>query len=264
MATVERTASNEMGAQIRAHVAACTRLLNLAGILHYSGHVSARAPGEDALYIQSRTESRAEVTPGTVLKVDFDGNLLEGDDKPPSELVIHTEIYRARPDIGAVIHNHMPLAVALTMVKGARLEVMDFHAAQWADSVAVMRDVGHIKTPEDGAGLAAALGQGRALLLRAHGLVLTAESAPGILVDTLHFEDNLKALKHALSFARSVDPVAGADFDRIGLTADREHRVRKMWNYHVVKGRRAGVLPAGTWPGYPDVTLARPGEGAPS
>ena len=263
MATVAAKARGETGAQIRAHVAACTRLLNMAGILHYSGHVSQRALGEDALYIQSRTESRAEVTPASVLKVDFDGNVLEGEAKPPSELVIHTGIYRARPDIGAVIHNHMPLAVALTMVKGARLEIMDFHAAQWADNVAVMREVGHIKTPEDGAKLAAALGEGNALLLRAHGLVLTAESAPGILVDTLHFEDNLKALKEALSFGRSVEPVAGGDFDRIGLTADREHRVRKMWNYYVVRGRRAGAIPD-AWPGYPDVTLTRPGEGAPS
>jgi ribulose-5-phosphate 4-epimerase/fuculose-1-phosphate aldolase len=261
MATIGagRTA-NDAGPRIRAHVAACTRLLNMAGILHYSGHVSERAPGEDALYIQSRNESRAEVTPGSVLKVDFDGNVLEGGEKPPSELVIHTGIYRARPDVGAVIHNHMPMAAALTMAKGAKLEVMDFHAAHWAGSVAVMPEVGHIKTEADGDALARALGNGKALLLRAHGLVLTAESAPGLLVDTLHFEDNLKALKQALSFAPAIDPVAGEDFERIGRTEDREHRVRKMWNYYVVKGVRAKAIPE-SWPGYPDVTLTRPGEG---
>lgn len=250
---------NDSGPRIRAHVAACTRLLNMAGILHYSGHVSERAPGEDALYIQSRNESRAEVTPDSVLKVDFDGNVLEGEERPPSELVIHTGIYRARPDVGAVIHNHMPMAAALTMVKGATFEVMDFHAADWRGRVAVMREVGHIKTEADGAALAEALGDGNALLLRAHGLVLAAESAPGILVDTLHFEDNLKALKAAHAFSHSIEPVSGADFERIGRTKDREHRVRKMWNYYVVKGARAGAIPE-RWPGYPDVTLYRPGE----
>ncbi|MDH3242633.1 MAG: class II aldolase/adducin family protein [Alphaproteobacteria bacterium] len=261
MATIDtRLAANDPVPQIRARVAACTRLLNMAGILHYSGHVSQRAPGEDALYIQSRGESRAEVTPASVLKVDFDGNVLEGDDKPPSELVIHTGIYRARPDIGAVIHNHMPMAAALTMARGARFEVMDFHAAHWVDGVRVMRAVGHIKTEADGAALAACLGDGNALLLRAHGLVLTAESAPGLLVDTLHFEDNVNALKQAFAFSRSVEPVAGEDFERIGLTEDREHRVRKMWNYYVLKGVRAGAIPE-CWQGYPDVTLYRPGEG---
>ncbi len=264
MATIGlRQAANDVGPRIRAHIAACTRLLNMAGILHYSGHVSERAPGEDALYIQSRSESRAEVTPESVLKVDFDGNVLEGSETPPSELVIHTGIYRARPDVGAVIHNHMPMAAALTMVRGVDFKVMDFHAADWAGNVAVMREVGHIKTEADGAALARALGPGKALLLRAHGLVLTAESAPGLLVDTLHFEDNLKALKQALSFGRAVDPVSGADFERIGRTRDREHRVRKMWNYYVVKGVRAEAIPE-SWPGYPDVTLTRPGEGPPA
>lgn len=250
---------NNPGPQIRAHVAACTRLLNMAGILHYSGHVSQRVPGKDALYIQNRNESRAEVTPDSVLKVDFDGNVLEGEERPPSELVIHTGIYRARPDVGAVIHNHMPMAAALTMVRGAKLEVMDFHAADWADRVAVMREVGHIKTEADGAALAEALGEKSALLLRAHGLVLTAESAPGLLVDTLHFEDNLKALKAAVGFSRNIEPVSGEDFERIGRTKDREHRVRKMWNYYVVKGVRAEAIPE-RWPGYPGVTLYKPGE----
>jgi ribulose-5-phosphate 4-epimerase/fuculose-1-phosphate aldolase len=261
MASIDTSlAANDPGPQIRAHVAACTRLLNMAGILHYSGHVSQRVPGEDALYIQSRNESRAEVTPDSVLKVAFDGTVLEGEEKPPSELVIHTGIYRARSDIGAVIHNHMPMAAALTMAKGAKLEVMDFHAAHWARSVKVMRAVGHIKTEADGAALAEELGDGNALLLRAHGLVLTAESAPGLLVDTLHFEDNMNALKQANAFSRDVEPVSGADFERIGRTEDREHRVRKMWNYYVVKGVRAGAIPE-RWEGYPGATLYRPGEG---
>ncbi|MGE0651586.1 MAG: class II aldolase/adducin family protein, partial [Alphaproteobacteria bacterium] len=204
---------------IRAQVAACTRLLNLLGILHYSGHVSARVPGRDQLYIQTRTESRAEVTPESILLVDFDGSVLKGSPgKPPSELVIHTGIYRARPDVGAVIHHHMPLAVALTMIRRsgdatasegfAGLEIMDFHAAHWASGVPVMNDVGHIKSEVDGATLAAALGTSSALLLRGHGVVLVAESAPGILIDTAHFEDNLRAMKEALSFGGALEPLS--------------------------------------------------------
>lgn len=236
-------AASNSGVVQRRQVAACTRLLNMLGILHYSGHVSERVPGKDRLYIQTRTESRAEVTPDSVLLVDFDGNVLEGTGKPPSELVIHTEIYRRRPDVGAVIHNHMPLAVALTMVRGATPEIMDFHAAHWKDAIPVMREVGHIKTKGDGQKLAAALGDAGALLLRAHGLVLVAESAPGILIDTVHFEDNLKAMKEALSFGGTLAPVTDGDIERVMTTADREHRVRKSWNYYVAQGRRAGVLP---------------------
>jgi ribulose-5-phosphate 4-epimerase/fuculose-1-phosphate aldolase len=232
------------GEVLRTQVAACTRLLNMLGILHYSGHVSVRVPGRDQLYIQTRTESRAEVTPESILLVDFDGNVLEGSPgKPPSELVIHTGIYRTRPDIGAVIHNHMPLAAAITMAKGAKVEIMDFHAARWAAGVPIMRDVGHIKTEADGKALATAIGDANALLLRAHGLVLTSESAPAILVDTVHFEDNLKAMKEALAFGDELVPITAEELARVGEYEDRAHHIRKMWNYYASEGHKADILP---------------------
>ncbi len=238
------------GQVIRAQVAACTRLLNMMGILLYSGHVSVRVPGKDQLYIQSRNESRAEVTPESILLVDFDGNVLEGEEKPPSELVIHTEIYRARADVGAVVHNHMELATAVTMAKGAKVEIMDFHAARWADGISVMREVGHIKTKPDGEALARALGDKNALLLRGHGLVLTSESAPAILADTTHFHDNLKAMKEALSFSSEIEPLTAQDLARVEKFNDRDHHIEKMWNYYVNEGRKSGAIPDG-W----DVTL---------
>jgi ribulose-5-phosphate 4-epimerase/fuculose-1-phosphate aldolase len=217
------------GQVLRAQVAACTRLLNMSGILHYSGHVSVRVPGKDQLYIQSRTESRAEVSPESVLLVDFDGNVLEGESKPPSELVIHTEIYRVRPDVGAIVHNHMELATAVTMAKGVKVEIMDFHASRWAEA--------------DGEALAGELGDANALLLRAHGLVLTSESAPAILVDTTHFQDNLKAMKEALSFGQELEPLTAEDIARVQEFEDRDHHIGKMWNYFVNEGRKSGIIP---------------------
>lgn len=231
------------GQVMRVQVAACTRLLNMAGILHYSGHVSVRVPGKEQLYIQSREQSRAEVTPDSILLVDFDGNVLEGDDKPPSELVIHTEIYRARADVGAVVHNHMELAAAITMAKGAEVKIMDFHAVRWADGINVMREVGHIKTKADGEALARALGDANALLLRGHGLVLTSESAPAILADTNHFQDNLKVMKEALSFSSELEPLTAEDLARVRKFMDRDHHIAKMWNYYVNEGRKSGVIP---------------------
>ena len=237
-------AGSNSGEALRTQVASCTRLLNMLGILHYSGHVSARVPGKDQLYIQTRNESRAEVTPESILLVDFDGNVLEGSPgKPPSELVIHTEVYRSRPDVGAVIHNHMPLATAITMVRGRKIEIMDFHASRWASGIPMMEDVGHIKSKADGEALADSLGDANALLLRAHGLVLTSETAPGILVDTVHFEDNLKAMKEAQAFGDDIRPITAEELSRVSEYEDRSHHIAKMWNYYVGEGRKAGLLP---------------------
>src|SRR5262245_5684859 len=73
-------------------VAAVTRLLEAQHILDYSGHVSARIPGrDDAFVIQIGSTSRAELEPGAMLVVGYDGKVIEGDGQPPSELPIHTE-----------------------------------------------------------------------------------------------------------------------------------------------------------------------------
>ena len=232
--------SDEM---MRTQVAACTRLLNMTGILHYAGHVSARVPGEDQLYIQTRDQSRAQVTPDSILRVDFDGNVIEGDGRPPSELVIHTAIYRARPDVGAVVHNHMELAAAFTIVKGVDIQLVDFHAVRWAGGIPTSRVVGHVKTEADGAHLVQVLGDANAVLLRAHGMVLVAESAPGILVDTLHFADNANAQKLALSLDGELEPLTQAELVRANKYFDRDHHIGKMWNYFAGEGKKRGAIP---------------------
>src|SRR4051794_34496050 len=110
--------------------AATTRLLESEGILDYSGHVSTRIPGRDAFVIQIGSTSRAEVSPESMLVVDYDGNVLEGDGQPPSELPIHLEILRARPDVQSVLHSHMELAIAFTMMEGVKLLPMRARASR--------------------------------------------------------------------------------------------------------------------------------------
>src|SRR3954454_16942153 len=102
---------NHTDAQLRRQLATATRILNAEGILDYSGHISVRAPGRDALYIQAGTDPRSGVTPERMLLVDFTGKVLEGaPGKPPVELAIHVEIMKARPDVQAVIHSHLEVA----------------------------------------------------------------------------------------------------------------------------------------------------------
>jgi ribulose-5-phosphate 4-epimerase/fuculose-1-phosphate aldolase len=112
--------SNSTTQQTMLETAATTRLLESEGILDYSGHVSTRIPGRDAFVIQIGSTSRAEVSPDTMLVVDYEGNVLEGDGQPPSELPIHLEILRARPDVQSVLHSHMELAIAFTMMEGVK------------------------------------------------------------------------------------------------------------------------------------------------
>jgi ribulose-5-phosphate 4-epimerase/fuculose-1-phosphate aldolase len=229
--------------RLSSQVAATTRLLVMEGILDYSGHVSARVPGHDALLIQVRDDSRAEVTPEGMLLVDFDGKVLEGKGKPPSETVIHTEILRARPDVQSVLHCHMELAIAFTMMEGVRLVPMRARAVRWESGIPTHPDPSHIKLLEQGRALAQTLGPHHAALMRAHGLIVVAESVPAMLVDAVHFKENASAQMQALQAGARPLPLTPAEMAQTNRHEMRDAHIPKLWNYYVRKGVAAGVLP---------------------
>jgi ribulose-5-phosphate 4-epimerase/fuculose-1-phosphate aldolase len=228
--------------------AAVTRLLEREGILDYSGHVSVRIPGRDAFVIQIGSTSRAEVSPDSILVVGYDGKVIEGDGQPPSELPIHLAIFRARPDVQAILHSHMELAIAFTMMEGVTLLPMRARASRWKSGIPTDPDPSHIKLPEQGRALAKTLGPHHAVLMRAHGLTLVAESAQALFIDAIHFKENATAQMQALQAGAKPIPLTDAEIAQIERMEMRDWHIKKLWNYYVRKGLSEDVLPA-EWKG---------------
>lgn len=235
--------SHSASEQVALETAATTRLLEAEGILDYSGHVSTRIPGRDAFVIQIGSTSRAEVSPESMLVVDHDGKVLEGDGQPPSELPIHLEILRARPDVQSVLHSHMELAIAFTMMEGVKLLPMRARASRWKSGIPTDPDPSHIKLPEQGRALARTLGPHHAVLMRAHGLCLVAESVRALFVDAVHFKENATAQMQALQAGAKPIALSEAEIEQIERMEMRDWHIRKLWNYYVRKALGAGVLP---------------------
>ncbi len=231
-------------ARLREEVAAASRLMVMENLLDYSGHVSARVPGMDAYLIQPGVDPRSDVLPGRLLIVDFDGNVLEGGAglRPPIETPIHGEIYRARPDVQSVLHSHMELAIAFTLMEGVQLQLMRARAVRWESGIPMHPDPSHIKLKSQGEALARDLGPHHALLMRAHGLVLTAESVPAILVDAVHFDENARAHMQALQAGKTPLPLTPEEIVQINKHEVRDFHIGKLWAYYLNKGRKAGVL----------------------
>lgn len=229
---------------LRAQIAACTRILNMDGLIDYSGHISARLPGGQGLLIQSFDDSRAEVAPDDLLVCDMDGRLLEGPPgkKPPREVHIHTQILRARPDVNAIGHFHPETATTFTLVEGRPLVPVKNHAARWMEGIPVHPDPGHINSPEAGRALAETLGACHAALIRAHGVVVTAENVPSLLVDSVHFEENAETLYRASALGQ-VTGLSRAEMASFLQRFDRDDHVRKLWKYYVGRGIAAGFVP---------------------
>jgi L-ribulose-5-phosphate 4-epimerase len=242
--------SNSAQDYLKLEVAAATRLLVMEDLLDYSGHLSARIPGEDAYVIQPGTDPRSDVEPERLITVDFDGNILSHYGhgnvlRPPVEIPIHGEIYKARPDVHAVLHSHMEMPIWFTMMEGVQLAPMRPRAIRWQSGIASNADPSHIKSQEQGAQLARDLGPHHACLLRAHGSVLTAESVPALFVDAVHFAENARALLQVLQAGQKPLPLTAEEMEQVNKTDMREFHNAKLWTYYRNKARKAGVLPTG-------------------
>jgi HCOMODA/2-hydroxy-3-carboxy-muconic semialdehyde decarboxylase len=85
------------------------RILYRHGVVDGFGHVSVRDPGASDRFLLSRSLAPGQVTAADVMTFDLDGNPQNGDARQPYlERFIHGEIYRARPDVGSVVHSHSP------------------------------------------------------------------------------------------------------------------------------------------------------------
>ena len=103
----------------------------------------------------------------------FDGKVLAGpkDKRPVSEVFLHTEILRARPDVNSVAHFHHELTTVFTLVEGLELKLIKNHAVRWVSGIPVHQDPSHVSDPELGRSLAATLD-------RATGSLLEHEKSP--------------------------------------------------------------------------------------
>ena len=132
------------------------RMLERAGYIDHNGHASARCDAS-RFYINSGASVRGALTVADIVTVDLDGNLVEGTAKPPLEFHIHSEIYRARQDVNAVMHTHPQWSTFLTMT-GAKYKPVYAQGVLLGD-IPVMDTPLSVNTKPMGEKLAATLGE---------------------------------------------------------------------------------------------------------
>jgi L-fuculose-phosphate aldolase len=153
------------------------------------GHVSVRVPDDPALFfMKPHSVGFEEITFDNILTIGLDGKVVAGTARRHSEVFIHTEIYRARPDINAVIHSHPPYSVALTAA-GLPLRSYCQQAVPFVDELPVFTDtLDLIRTPEMGRGVARSLGPHFAVLMKNHGVAVTGMSLEEAVVRAIMLE----------------------------------------------------------------------------
>ena len=225
---------------LRHQLAECHRMMVMAELLDYSGHVSARVPGSSRVLILPRDASRAAVTAEEMVVVDLDGKLLEGKGPAPTETAIHLGVYRAREDVSAIGHGHPPNSTLFTMVERPMFAMRNF-GFRFIDTP-VHPDPTHIKTVEQGAQVAKTLGKGKYCLLRGHGSVIAVNSVPEVFLDSLEMEENAKSALQAATLG-GLKPITPEEVELLKPSfAFNTYRVGKTWEHYREKAKRAGYL----------------------
>jgi len=171
------------------------RLLNAAGLFDEHGHLSARSEEPESVYINAFA-SPATTTIRDYITVDL--GTTDYPDSAPGETPIHTQIFRERPDVEAICHNHSPYAVLLSSL-GIEMRPVHPNGAIQAAPVSVYEDYDEeggmlITTESEGAAVAETLGDDSVVMLRGHGAVVVGSSVEEVLTKSLKFEYNSELL----------------------------------------------------------------------
>jgi ribulose-5-phosphate 4-epimerase/fuculose-1-phosphate aldolase len=153
---------------------AAGRILDAAGQGDLTrGHVSMRMPGDEThFFIKPHSFGLDELTPDNIVICNLAGEKVGGGGRRHSEVYIHCEIYKLRPDVMSVIHTHPTHAVAFSAT-GRSLRPISQPAVAFADGLPYFTDtIDLIRTPDKGAGVARALGRHKAVLMRNHGVAV--------------------------------------------------------------------------------------------
>ncbi|MDK1491888.1 class II aldolase/adducin family protein [Sinorhizobium sp. 7-81] len=162
-------------------------MLERAGIIDFNGHASIRLPGYGML-INSGVSVRSALTANDIVAIDFDGRPIEDGPAPPREFHIHSEIYRRRPDVNAVIHAH-PFWSTLFSSTGKAVRPVTMQAAVLGE-IREFPAIASINTKPLGEELAATLGDHHMALLKSHGAVIAAGSILEAFVLAVYLEEN--------------------------------------------------------------------------
>jgi len=167
--------------RVRTDLAAFYRLVHHHGMsMLVFNHITARVPGpEHHFLINEYGLAYEEVTASNLVKVDLDGNVVDGSGREinPAGYIIHSCIHRARKDVACVVHTHSRAGVAVSCLEEG-LVPMNQEGLQFYGRIAYHDYEGLAVYEDEQKRLVASLGDKIVMILRNHGLLATGRSIP--------------------------------------------------------------------------------------
>jgi L-ribulose-5-phosphate 4-epimerase len=197
------------------------------------GHVTYREPGAKTFWMKPATMGLDEITPETLIRVDLDGNVVEGELPRHVEFPIHAEVFRARPDICCVVHTHPIYSIAFAATSQP-LRAVSHEGAQFTppDVPRFTRTSDLITTRELGEEVSITLGERLACYLVNHGIVVAGNTIEKAVVSAINLERASQIQLLASTCGQSFSWTTDED-----IRGKREHifgddHIKSVWNYY--------------------------------
>lgn len=165
----------------------CIRMLEQSDIIDYNGHCSIRLDDGNVL-INIGSCQRSALTVDDICTIDMEGKLLQGRANPPLEFHLHCGVYRARPEVRAVVHAHPKWSTFLTMTGSTYQPV--YAQGSLLYPVPVLDSPNSINNRPMADRLAATLGDRPAAMMKSHGAVTVGRDITEAFVLANYLEEN--------------------------------------------------------------------------
>jgi ribulose-5-phosphate 4-epimerase/fuculose-1-phosphate aldolase len=230
-------------AQIEDLVAA-NRILSDQGVVDGFGHVSARHETDTTRFLLARSMAPGLVTAEDILEFNLDGNALDPRGRTLYvERFIHSEIYKAHPEIKAIVHSHSPSIIPFGVTNVSLRPI--YHMSSFLGAgvpIFEIREAGGLATdmlirnPELGAALARRIGKSAVVLMRGHGNVVVGDSIEQVVFRAIYTEVNAKLQAEALRLGEGQVNFLNAE-EAANATATNNavlNRPWELWKRHAL------------------------------
>jgi L-fuculose-phosphate aldolase len=185
--------------ELKQQLVDCIRMLEQSDIIDYNGHCSVRLDG-DRFLVNIGSCQRSLLTVDDLCVVDLEANQVEGKGSAPLERHLHCGIYRARPEVMAIVHAHPKWSTYLSMVGEPYRPV--YAQGSLVYPMPVLDSPNAINNRAMADRLAAALGDRPAAMMKSHGAVTVGKDIVEAFVLANYLEENAHRQYMALQIGK--------------------------------------------------------------
>ena len=204
-----------------------------AGVIDAYGHVSARSETDPTRYFMSRAVAPELIQEDDLVEYDLDSRPVHANSPAGyNERYIHGEIYKVRPDVMAVVHNHSHSVVPFSCTPCKLRPIFHMSAfiglgvPNWDIRDAMGGSDMLVRNSVLGASLAATLGAHPAALMRGHGSVVVGAKIQIAVGRTIYLDHNAKMQYQAMM-------MMGGDDSQVVYMDDAEVAANVVWQEYV-------------------------------